>query len=188
MTEAVTRPVVHVEEWRPSTGGAALDRDVDALAGVLHAVVHGGAGVSFFVPFSMDAASAFWRETVLPGVFAGTRRVVVARTGVRIVGTVQIDLATPPNQEHRADVLKLLVHPDARRRGVARALMTHVEALARESGRTLLTLDTVTGGQAEPLYRSLGYVTVGVIPGYARGSLTPELEAATFMYKNLGRT
>jgi GNAT superfamily N-acetyltransferase len=181
--EAMPEPVVAVEEWRPA--GAGVDRDVEMLAAVLHAVVLGGAGVSFFVPFSTSDAAAFWREQVLPGVFAGTRRVLVARHGDRIIGTVQIDLATPPNQAHRADVLKLLVHPDARRHGIARALMTRVEALARESGKTLLTLDTVTGGQAEPLYQSLGYVTIGVIPGYARGSLTPDLEAATFMYKEL---
>ena len=84
-----------------------------------------------------------------------------------------------------ADVLKLLVHPDARRQGIARALMLAVEPLARSGGKTLLTLDTWTGGHAEVLYRSLGYVTVGVIPRYARGSLTPALEPATFMYKEL---
>jgi ribosomal protein S18 acetylase RimI-like enzyme len=103
----------------------------------------------------------------------------------RIVGTVQIDLAVPPNQQHRAEVLKLLVHPSARRRGIARALMIAVEAVAQAEGRTLLTLDTWTGGNAESLYRSLGYVTVGVIPRYARGSTTPELEPTTIMYKEL---
>jgi ribosomal protein S18 acetylase RimI-like enzyme len=155
------------------------------LGEVLHAVVHAGAGVSFFIPFSLDEARGFWLEKVLPGVRAGTRRVVVARWGPRIVGTVQVDFATPPNQPHRADVAKLLVHPVARRRGVARSLMTKLEAIARSEGRTLLTLDTVTGGNAEPLYRSLGYVVVGVIPRYARASLTPELESTTIMYKEL---
>ena len=77
------------------------------------------------------------------------------------------------------------MHPDARRQGIARALMVAVEPLARSGGKTLLTLDTWTGGHAEVLYRSLGYVTVGVIPRYARGSLTPALEPATFMYKEL---
>jgi ribosomal protein S18 acetylase RimI-like enzyme len=111
--------------------------------------------------------------------------VVVARWGARIVGTAQLDLAVPPNQRHRAEVVKLLVHPAARRRGVARALMMALETIAASEGRTLLTLDTWTGGSAERLYRSLGYVPVGVIPRYARGSLTPELEPATIMYKEL---
>jgi GNAT superfamily N-acetyltransferase len=175
---------VRIEEWRPEPD--TLARDLDMLAEVLHAVVHGGAGVSFFVPFSIGEARAFWADKVWPGVRAGTRRVVVARTGEgRIVGTVQIDLALPPNQAHRAEVAKLLVHPDARRQGLARGMMLALETIARSAGRTLLTLDTVTGSHAEPLYRSLGYVTVGVIPGYARAALTPDLESTTIMYKSL---
>jgi len=155
------------------------------LAEVLRAVVYGGAGVSFFVPFSLDEARAFWRDAVLPAIGARTRRVVVARADGRIVGTAQLVLSMPPNQRHRADVAKLLVHPTARRRGVARALMTALEAIAIEEGRTLLTLDTVTGSAAEPLYLSLGYVAVGVIPRYARKALSEELEATTVMYKEL---
>jgi GNAT superfamily N-acetyltransferase len=155
------------------------------LGDVLHGVVHTGAGVSFIVPFSLDDARAFWVERVLPGVRAGTRRVLVARRGAQIVGTVQLDFAMPPNQRHRAEVAKLLVHPDARRRGIARALMIALESVARSEGRTLLTLDTWTGGHAEALYRSLGYVTVGVIPRFARGSTTPALEPTTIMYKEL---
>jgi GNAT superfamily N-acetyltransferase len=177
---------IRIEEWRPERAIApSLDEEIRMLAEVLHAVVHGGAGVSFFLPFSLDEAGAFWSDKVLPAVLAGTRRVVVARRGPRIVGTVQLDLAVPPNQRHRADVAKLLVHPDARRHGIARAMMAALEAIARSEQRTLLTLDTVTGSHAEPLYRSLGYVTVGVIPRYARASLTPELESTTIMYKEI---
>jgi GNAT superfamily N-acetyltransferase len=173
-----------IEEWRPDAV-VPLDADLDALSEVLHAVVHTGAGVSFVAPFAVEEARAFWIDKVLPGVRTGSRCVLVARHDGRIVGTVQIDCATPPNQTHRAEVLKLLVHPVARRRGIARALMIAVEEVARSRGRTLLTLDTWTGSHAEQLYNSLGYVTVGVIPRYARGSLTPQLEPATIMYKEL---
>ena len=176
---------VRIEEWRPDLSGAAVAQDIDMLAEILHAVVYDGAGVSFVVPFSHADGRAFWIEKVLPGVRGGTRRVLVARRDERIVGTVQLDLAMPPNQQHRAEVLKLLVHPTARRRGIARALMIALEPVARSEGRTLLTLDTWTGGNAEALYLSLGYVMVGVIPRYARGSLTPHLEPATIMYKEL---
>jgi GNAT superfamily N-acetyltransferase len=175
---------IQIEEWRPDRDAGA-ERDVEMLGYVLRAVVYDGAGVSFVVPFSHEDACAFWRDRVLPGVLAGTRRVLVAREHGRIVGTVQIDLAVPPNQQHRAEVLKLLVHPDARRRGIARALMLALEPVAEEEGRTLLTLDTWTGRAAEVLYRSIGYTAAGVIPRYARGSLTPELEATTIMYKEL---
>jgi ribosomal protein S18 acetylase RimI-like enzyme len=175
-----------IEEWRPDRSEAAsVERDLDMLSEVLHAVVHVGAGVSFVVPFSLNEARAFWIEKVLPGVGARTRRVVVARENGQIVGTVQADFATPPNQQHRAEVVKLLVHPSARRRGIARALMIRLEEIAQSEGRTLLTLDTWTGGHAESLYRSLGYSVAGIIPRFARGSLTPALEPTTIMYKEL---
>jgi ribosomal protein S18 acetylase RimI-like enzyme len=176
---------IRIEEWRPDQAETSVAQDVAMLGDVLRAVVYGGAGVSFFVPFPVEEARAFWRDRVLPAVRARKCRVVVARAGGRIVGTVQLGLAMPPNQRHRADVAKMLVHPDVRRRGVARALMVALEAIARAEGRTLLTLDTVTGSAAQSLYLSLGYVVVGVIPRYARGSLTPELEATTVMYKEL---
>jgi GNAT superfamily N-acetyltransferase len=177
---------IQIEEWRPDRlGAASFEQDVDMLGEVLRAVVHAGAGVSFIVPFSLDDARAFWLDKVLPGVRARTRRVVVARWSARIVGTVQLDLAVPPNQQHRAEVAKLLVHPTARRRGIARTLMMALEAIAQSEGRTLLTLDTWTGGHAEVLYLSLGYIRAGVIPRYARGSTTPDLEPTTIMYKEL---
>jgi ribosomal protein S18 acetylase RimI-like enzyme len=172
--------------WRPALPASdTLDREIDALARILHAVVHDGAGVSFILPFSRDDARAFWLDAVLPAVESGTRRVLLASLGERIVGTVQLDLATPPNQRHRAEVMKLLVHPSARRQGIARALMIAVESIARADARRLLTLDTWTGGAAERLYTSLGYVTVGTIPRFARPSTTPGLEATTIMYKEL---
>lgn len=174
---------VCISEWAPRP--ESIQRDIAMLANVLHAVVHAGAGVSFIVPFSMLDAEAFWRDKVLPGVLAGTRAVVVARLDERIVGTVQLDLATPPNQAHRADIAKMLVHPTARRRGIARSMMLRVEELAKAKGRTLLTLDTVTGGPAESLYKSLGFIVVGVIPRYARTSLTPDMDDTTILYKEL---
>lgn len=177
---------VTIDEWRPaSENDPSLAPDLEELADMLRAVVYHGAGVSFVVPFSMEDSRGFWKDKVLPGVLAGTRCVLVARIANRIVGTVQMDMATPPNQPHRAEVLKMLVHPDSHRRGIARALMVRLEEVARARGRTLLTLDTWTGSHAEKLYRSLGYVEVGVIPRYARGSTTPALEPATFMYKEL---
>ena len=123
--------------------------------------------MSFVLPFSLEDAKSFWVEKVMPGVRAGTRRVLLARIEGRIVGTVQMDLATPPNQPHRADVAKMLVHRSARRQGIANRLMVAVEEHARLAGKTLLVLDTVTGGDAERLYERLGWSKVGVIPNYA---------------------
>src|SRR4051812_13411334 len=101
---------IRIEEWLPAVDEVASE-DLAMLSEILHAVVHGGAGVSFFVPFSPGEARAFWIDNVLPAIRLRTRRVVVARRGNQIVGTVQLDLAVPPNQQHRAEVAKLLVHP-----------------------------------------------------------------------------
>jgi ribosomal protein S18 acetylase RimI-like enzyme len=198
MTDLVNAPdEIRVEEWLPNDSladaarAAFVDTEIDMLAEVLHGVVHAGASVSFFTPFSIDDARAFWVEKVLPQVRTRTRRVLVARLGDldrrgdQIVGTVQLELEMPPNQQHRAAVAKLLVHPAARRRGIGKALMLALEEIARSERRTLLTLDTVSGSNAELLYRSLDFITVGVIPRYARGALTPELEGTTIMYKEL---
>jgi GNAT superfamily N-acetyltransferase len=172
-----------IERWSPVA--ASINTDLNGLGELLHACVHAGGSVSFVLPFSRQDATAFWRDDVLPGVNAGTRCVLLARQAGEIVGTVQLDMATPPNQPHRAEVRKLLVHPKARRRGMARELMTALEGHARAAGRTLLTLDTVTRGNAEPLYLSMGYVAIGSLPGYALNFDSSRLEATTIMYKQL---
>ena len=93
---------------------------------------------------------------MLPAVQADRRAVLAARDGEEVLGSVQLHWGTPPNQPHRADVTKLIVHPDTRRRGIARALMEHLHDLARDKRRSLITLDTVTQGAAKPLYEALG--------------------------------
>lgn len=155
------------------------------LGALLHACVHAGASIGFVVPFAPAEAEAFWRGRVLPAVEAGGRALWVARSGGRVVGTVQLGHDTMPNQAHRAEVSKLLVHPAFRRRGIARALMAALERRAGDLGRSLLTLDTRTGDSAEPLYASLGYRTAGVIPGYCRHPFEDRLEPTTIMYKAL---
>jgi ribosomal protein S18 acetylase RimI-like enzyme len=146
--------------------GAALNEHLDGLAAVLADCVAGGASVSYMDPFThADARAAFEgfaREV------AGARRLLLAAfDGETVVGTVQVLLSFPPNQPHRGEIAKLLVHRAARKRGVARALMARAERDAREAGKTLLVLDTVTGDPAERLYARLGWTRVGVIPGYA---------------------
>lgn len=156
------------------------------LGTLLRACVHDGASIGFVLPYSVADSEAFWTKKVLPGVQDGSRIILVARMDGRIAGSVQLGCDTMPNQPHRADVNKLLVHPDFRRRGIGRALMVRLEALARELGRSLMTLDTRTGDNAEPLYASLGYRTVGIIPGYARDPMGEDrLDPTTVMYKQI---
>ncbi len=170
-----------IEELEATTAAA----EVPALAEVLQASVEAGASVGFVLPFPQAEAEAWWRAEVLPALAQGERRLLAARLGGRLVGTAQLALAERPNGRHRAEVAKLLVHPAARRRGVARALMRRLEALALAEGRSLLILDTREGDAAQPLYASLGYSLAGVVPGYARAPEAPRLEATAFMYKRL---
>jgi ribosomal protein S18 acetylase RimI-like enzyme len=164
---------------------ATAEAELPALAGLLAACVAAGASVNFLQPFPPQDAAAWWRAKVLPALARGERRVLVARVGGAIIGTAQLDLATPPNQAHRADVSKVLVHPQARRRGAARALMLALEAIAAEEGRTLLTLDTVTGSPAEHLYRGLGYTLAGVIPDYALAADRSGLDSTSLFWKRI---
>jgi ribosomal protein S18 acetylase RimI-like enzyme len=162
---------------------AELQERLDGLAAVLHDCVAGGASVSYMAPFSQAQAREVF-EGFAADVEQGRRLLLAAFDDGRVVGTVQVVLAAPPNQPHRGEIAKLLVHRAARRRGVAQLLMEHAEAEARAEGKTLLVLDTVTGDAAERLYTKLGWTRVGVIPGYA---LYPDGRpcATTVFYKNV---
>lgn len=145
--------------------GAAATAAIDELADVLVDCVAGGASVSFMAPFGHSDAVAFFRK-VIASVEVGETALIAARVNGRIVGTVQLGLDTPPNQPHRADIKKTLVHRAARKRGIGAALMARAEAEAKALGRTLLVLDTASG-DAERLYERAGWQRVGVIPDYA---------------------
>jgi GNAT superfamily N-acetyltransferase len=136
------------------------------LAEVLLDCVEGGASVGFMASLSREDAEAFF-EKVLKEVQSGDRILLAAFVDAKLSGTVQIVTSTPPNQPHRADVAKLLVLRSARARGVGSSLMEHVEKASKLAGKTVLVLDTVTGGSAEKLYLRLGWKKAGVIPNYA---------------------
>jgi len=152
--------------WSVRRVGEIDDQQVDELARVLIDCVDGGASVSFMQPLSRDRAAAFWRK-VAHDVAIGARALLIAEDAQGICGTVQVLLHQPENQPHRGDVAKMLVHRRARRRGVGEALLIAAERSAADLGKTLLVLDTVTGSDAERLYRRLGWQRCGEIPGYA---------------------
>jgi GNAT superfamily N-acetyltransferase/catechol 2,3-dioxygenase-like lactoylglutathione lyase family enzyme len=156
----------------------------EALADVLLDCVEGGASIGFMHPLSRGKAIAFW-EGVLASAGRGERILLVAEDADgTVVGTVQVILTMPDNQPHRADIAKMQVHRRARRRGVGAALMRAAEDAAREAGRMLLVLDTVTGSDAERLYTRLGWQRCGEIPGYAlwpRGGVC----STTVFYRDL---
>ena len=166
----------------------AAPAEAEALADILIDCVEGGASVSFMLPLPRAKAIDFW-QSALAAAARGGRVVLVVedRDSGGLLGTVQVVLAMPDNQPHRGDVAKMLVRRSARRRGVGSALMLAAEAEARSAGKTLLVLDTVTGGDAERLYERLGWQRCGVIPGYA---LWPQggLCSTTVFYRELQPT
>jgi len=157
---------------------------VDPLAELLIDCVEGGASVSFMLPISRKTAVDFWRQVVEGVVRRGRILLIAQDEDGRVVGTVQLITALPENQPHRADVAKMLVHRGARRRGIATRLMAAVDDAAREAGKSVLVLDTVTGGDAERLYDRAGWQRVGHVPNYA---LMPDGRycGTTFFHKQL---
>jgi GNAT superfamily N-acetyltransferase len=118
-----------IERLAPS----AADSDVDALARLLIDAVESGAAVSFVAPLPIDRARQWWRDTLSA---ADPRAVfLVARDVDGIVGCVQLHPAWAPNQPHRADVAKLLVHRRARNQGLGTRRRFHAADARREAGR-----------------------------------------------------
>lgn len=136
-----------------------------ALADLLQEAVENGALVGYILPFTLDAALAYW-QGVLPSIATSERLLFCALAGEEVVGTVQLYLSPEPNAPHRGEVYKLLVRQDFQRRGIGEALMRAVESEARRRGRMLLLLDTVAGGAGERLYRRLGWREIGAVPNH----------------------
>ncbi len=143
------------------------EREIAGLSDVLIDCVEGGASVSFMLPMTRAKAEAFWRGAA-ESAMRGERVVLAAQDAAgAIVGTVQVLLNQPENQPHRGDIAKMLVHRRARRSGVGAALLAAAERSAIDAGKTLLVLDTVTGGDAERMYVRHGWQRSGEIPDYA---------------------
>lgn len=174
--------IVTIERLVPP---AAAD-DVRALARLLVDAVESGAAVSFVAPLTADEAERWWRKTLASA--GSSAAFLVARdTGGAIVGTVQMQPSWAPNQAHRAEIVKLIVHRRAQGAGVGRQLMTAVEQAARDAGISLLTLDAKRGGAAERLYRRLGWIHAGTIPGFAVDCDGRTPHDAVIFYKDLSR-
>lgn len=156
----------------------------EGLTDVLADAVADGASVGFLKPLSRVQALKWWRARAAP-VANGVLALWVARDEERVLGTVQVRFAEPANGAHRAEVAKLIVHRDARGRGLGRALLDVAEKGAAERGATLLVLDTRTGSAAERLYRRAGWTEAGVIPDYAADP-DGELRPTTLFYKRVG--
>lgn len=156
---------------------------LDELVNLLQDSVLNGASIGFLLPISHEDAVNYWRE-VTSALQTSYRIMLAAKAEERIVGSIQLDLASRPNGSHRAEVIKLMVHSSLRKQGIGQALLQAIEQEAQKAGRTTLVLDTREGDPSERLYLKTGYIRAGIIPEYAR-STDGTLHTTVFMYKLL---
>lgn len=160
-----------------------LEADLPDLLALLDDAVTDGASVGFVAPFDRTLAAGYWRGQI-EQMAHGRRHILVARRGERIVGSVQLSLASQQNGRHRAEVERLLVLRSAQRRGIGNALMLSVESLARSLGRTLLMLNTRSGDPPEFFYDRFGYIRIGIVPKFAQNP-DGTWNTTTLFYKHL---
>jgi Acetyltransferases len=158
----------------------SIEASLDELADLLVRVVEGGASVGFLPPLSKDEARDYWRSVPNRDVV-----LLAARKDGRIAATVQLQLCGKANGSHRAEIAKLMTHPEYRRQGIARLLLLEAEAVGQQQNRSLLVLDTREGDPSNLLYTSLGYQLAGRIPDFAR-SADGGLDATMIYYKRIG--
>lgn len=159
------------------------EADLRSLAELLVDAVDSGAAVSFLAPLTPARAEAWWRNLVAR--IDDRSVILVARDSEGIAGSVQLHPAWAPNQPHRAEVAKLIVHRRMRRSGLGPQLMHAIENEARRAGFTLLTLDAKRGDTADRLYRRLGWISAGTIPRYALDPDGSTPHDAVIFYKEL---
>ncbi len=156
----------------------SIEAHVDELSELLIQIVEDGASIGFLPPLQLSDAIKYWRNVLNPEVL-----LFVAKINNRIVGSVQLQLCTKQNGGHRAEIAKLMTHPNYRRNGIGRSLMEKAEDRAKQEGRSLLVLDTREGDPSNLLYSLIGYMQAGKIPHYAK-SANGELHATVFYYKS----
>nr|WP_216593412.1 GNAT family N-acetyltransferase [Rossellomorea aquimaris] len=156
-----------------------IESHLGELSELLISVVDDGASIGFLSPLDRSTAMDYWQNALDQTII-----LLVSKMENQIVGTVQIHLCAKQNGKNRAEIAKMMVHPQFRQKGIARRLMQKAEERAKEEGRTLLVLDTVEGASSNHLYTSLGFLQGGRIPDYA-ASPFGELEATIIYYKQI---
>ncbi|MDM5462805.1 GNAT family N-acetyltransferase [Bacillus cereus] len=154
-----------------------LDEDIEVFSELLKTVVDDGASIGFLPPLEREEATKYWQTVLAPEVI-----LYVAKINNEVAGSVQLHLVTKPNGIHRAEICKLMTHPNFRRNGIGRSLMQKAEERAKQENRSLLVLGTREGDPSNRLYKSLDYQESGKIPGYAI-SPNGELDATVIYYK-----
>ncbi|SQF94791.1 acetyltransferase [Paucimonas lemoignei] len=155
------------------------------LATLLLDAVKGGASVGFLADLDADQAHA-WCDGLKEEVASGNLLLWVVVQDEKVLASTQLALCQKANGLNRAEVQKLLVHSEARRRGLGQQLMQALEQAARQLKRGLLYLDTEAGSGAEAFYSALGYSRVGELPNYCQ-SPDGRYAPTAIYFKTLGQ-
>jgi acetyltransferase len=145
----------HLVEVGPGTA--------DALATLWLAVTRAGGAVGF----PADAPEADVRaaaERVVEDVRAGRERLIAIESDGDLLGTVFLQSGRNPVRQHRADVKRLMVHPELQGRGWGKALLDAAVAHATDLGLQQLLLSTRGGTSLPEFYAKQGWTQVGVFP------------------------
>ena len=156
-----------------------LKHVITDLTDVFVDTVNNGSPLGFMPPITREVARDFW-ISLLPELEAGSRLLLVAcNEEGRVVGSGQLLLSQRTSSRHRAELQRLFVSRAVRGQGIGASLMLALHNIARQYGRTLITLSTRHNEPAEDFYKTLGYKVAGVIPGWTIGPAGERYDHAT---------
>lgn len=134
----------------------ACDAARDELADLLLDALARDPALGFWPSLDVEGARRYWRD-VGRSVAGGTRLLVAAVDGARLVGAAQLSLCRTVDAGS-AELRSMIVHSAVRRRGIGGVLTRALEAEALARGRRRVFLEAADGSGAELLYRDLGYL------------------------------
>jgi ribosomal protein S18 acetylase RimI-like enzyme len=126
------------------------------LASLLIGAIEQGAPMGFEQPLSSQMAENFFHD-LRPQINSQLLMLWIARDSHGVVGTVQLKMDNAADQTLSGSVTTLLVHPKARRSGIARKMMRELEETALGLRCDMLSSDLRSGTGAESFYRAQGY-------------------------------
>ena len=139
---------------------AAVAADHDAIYELFRGVVEAGDTFAFPADMPRDDAVRFWT--------APPAQAFVAELGGRVVGSSYVKPNQPGRGAHVANA-GFMVAPEARGKGVGRALGEHAVAEARRLGFRAMQFNfVVSTNPAVRLWQELGFAVVGTLPGAFR--------------------
>lgn len=155
MTHA-DEPLVSVITEPPATTAAEL--------GVLWLAVTRAGGAVGFLTDSPESDVRAAAEQVVDDVRAGRQEMLAMTAGGTLAGAVFLRRGTGPVVAHRAEVVRLMIHPDVQGRGWGTTLLAAAADHARTAGLEQLLLTTRGGTHLPAYYAKLGWTQVGLVP------------------------